>query len=217
MIKAMIFDLDGTICDTLDDITDAINVMLCAKRFPTLTRDDTLNNINNGAFELVRRSLPAEHRINNDLIRECLSMYSEAYSKCYDNKSKPYEGMTKVIQELKKRGLKLAVLSNKQDQFVNKIIAKIFPEGLFDLVIGDGHFPTKPDPKSANYICRAFGVLPQECAIIGDSHVDMQTAVNAGLMSVGVSWGYRPINVLIDNGAKIIIQKAEDLFDIIES
>ncbi len=217
MIKAAIFDLDGTICDTLDDITDGLNAMLKEKALPSLTRDDTLKNINNGAFELVRRSLPAEYRENTDFVKECLKVYSDAYSKCYDNKTYPFDEITEVIKKLKECGLKLAVLSNKQDEFVKKIISKIFPDGLFDIVLGDGPFSPKPDPASALYICKELGVLPKECAMIGDSHVDMQTGVNSGLMPIGVTWGYRTRDVLIDNGAKMIIEKVSELLNITEN
>ncbi len=217
MIKAVIFDLDGTICDTLDDIGDALNVMLAEKNLPTLTRADVLRNINNGAFELVRRSLPAEYHQNTEFIKDCLSMYSKAYAKCYDNKTYPFEGITNVIKSLKNKGIRLAVLSNKQDVFVQKIIEKIFPKNLFDIVLGDGPFPTKPNPESALYICKKFCVLPEECAMVGDSNVDMQTGINAGLVPVGVTWGYRSKDILIDNGAKIIVEKAKNLLEIVEN
>ncbi len=217
MIKAVIFDLDGTICDTLDDICDALNIMLLQKNFPTLTRTDVLEKINYGAFELVRRSLPNECQEDLEFIKDCLKIYSDAYSKCYDNKTYPFEGIIEVIQSLKARRLKLAVLSNKQDEFVKKIIDKIFPQGLFDLVLGDGPFPPKPKPESAHYVCRTLGALPEECAMVGDSHIDMQTGVNAGLLPVGVTWGYRSREVLIDNGAKIIVEKVQNLLEIAEN
>ncbi len=217
MIKAAIFDLDGTICDTLDDIGDALNIMLSKKSFPNLARNDVLENINNGAYELVRRSIIEKHRDDRDFVTECLSLYSDAYSKCYDNKTYAFEGIIDVLKQIKSRGIHLAVLSNKQNAFVKRIIEKLFPAELFEIILGEGPFPAKPDPTSALYICRELGILPEECAMIGDSHVDMQTGVNAGFLPVGVTWGYRSRDVLIDNGAKIIIDKVEDLLKITEN
>ena len=215
MIKAAIFDLDGTIADTLDDITDGINGMLCEYSFPILTRSDTLKNINYGAFELVKRSLPEKYRDNKDFIINALKVYEKYYAECYDNKTCVYQGIPQALKELSKAKIKLAILSNKQDLFVKNIISKLFPENLFDLVLGQGRFPPKPSSDAPLFICNELDSKPSETAFVGDSHVDMLTAKAASLHPVGVTWGYRSREVLIENGAEILISSPHELIKLL--
>ncbi len=215
MIKAAIFDLDGTIADTLDDITDGINGMLSEYSFPLLTRAEMLKNINYGAFELVRRSLPENYRDNSDFIKSALKVYEKYYAKCYDNKTYAYKGIPEALLKIANAEVKLAVLSNKQDLFVKNIINKLFPINLFEIVLGQERFPPKPSPEAPLYICGALGVSPLETAMIGDSHVDMLTAKASSLFPVGVTWGYRSRDVLIEYGAKELISSPSELTKII--
>ena len=214
MIKATVFDLDGTIADTIDDIADALNSMLKDQGFPTLTRAQALANINNGAFRLVRRSLPEKYRNDDDFIRKCLSVYESYYEKCYDNRTYPYDGIIEALSEFSKR-VPIAVLSNKQDLFVKNIVKKLFPSGMFSFVLGQGEFPPKPDPAAILYVCEKLGVKPEECALVGDSNVDMLTAKNSGVHAVGVTWGYRSREMLIEHGAELLIDEPSEFINIL--
>ena len=214
MIKLVIFDLDGTLADTLDDIGDGVNAMLCDFSFPTLTRKDINANINRGPRELIRLCLPAEMRENEEFISKALEIYKGYYNLCYCNKTALYPGIQEALSSLSDNGVKLAVLSNKQDDAVKVIVSHLLPEIPFEYVLGHAEFPTKPSPDAANYIMTSIGVLPSETAFVGDSHIDMQTAVNCGSHPVGVTWGYRSRDVLIENGARYLIDRPADLKNI---
>ena len=217
MLKAAIFDLDGTIADTLDDITESINLMLSELGFKPLSRVETLRNINHGAFELVRRSLPSEYSDDTTYIKKALSIYERYYSNCYNSKTYLYKDINSVIALLKEKRIKLAVLSNKQDIFVKNIIFKLFGENTFDIVLGQGRFPPKPSPESGNFICEQLSLSPNQIAMVGDSHVDMLTAKAVGFVPIGVTWGYRSREVLTENGALYLADKPHELYDIIFS
>lgn len=214
MIKLIIFDLDGTLADTLDDIGDAVNEMLTEYSFPTLTRADILANINRGARELIRLCLPEKARESEDFITEALNVYKGYYNLRYCNKTALYPGIREALSSLSESKAKLAVLSNKQDEAVKLIVAKLLPEIPFTCVLGQGQFPTKPSPDAVNYIMEVAGATPDETAFVGDSNIDMLTAKNSGTLAVGVTWGYRSREVLAESGAQHLIDKTEELVNI---
>ena len=161
-------------------------------------------------------------KITEELSREgvelekALALYEEEYSKCYAEKTYAYDGMNEALSLLKREtGVKLAVLSNKQDKFVKEIIKKLFPQDLFDVVSGLNKMPPKPDPTSILHIAKKLGVKPQNCFMVGDSDVDIRTAKNAGFTSIGVSWGYRDRSVLEETGADFVVSSPEELFQIL--
>lgn len=217
MFKAVIFDLDGTLADTIDDIGYSINQMLELHGFPKLTRKEHLANINNGAFQLVRRSLPENYRENEDFIRSCLAEYEHFYDAHHMCETVAYDGISDVLTILSKSEVKLAVLSNKQDGYVKDIISTLFPSIKFGAVYGMLDLPAKPDPSSALKIANELKVLPSEVAFVGDSHVDMMTAKNAGMYPIGVSWGYRDEQLLKENGACLICHNARELSEFIQA
>ena len=216
MKKAVIFDLDGTLADTIDDITEGLNGMLTEYGFDTITREQTLNNINNGAFELVRRSLPKEKQ-DDGFVSEAKRVYERYYSLCYCNQTHEYEGCTQALKSLQSNGVSLSVLSNKQDEFVKSIVDKLFPDVAFDFVIGQGQFPTKPDPSAVNFIIDNLHFSTSDVVLIGDSNVDMITAKNAKISSIGVSWGYRSPEILMENGSSFIVNSPYEIADVLNN
>lgn len=212
MIKAVIFDLDGTLADTMVDLQRAMNAMLRQCGWPERSREELTQFINKGARAFVARSMPegSWETMDDEAVTRSLEIYSEHYAKCYLEGTAAFPGVAEALDALRERGISLAVLSNKQDRFTKAIIEKLFP-GVFAEVWGQSDYPTKPDPAAALEIARRLGVEPAECAFVGDSDVDMKTAKNAGMRSVGVSWGYRDVDVLREAGAKAVVSNAAEL------
>lgn len=211
MIKAIIFDLDGTLCDTMNDLRTAMNAMLTRLGYKTRSRNDLIKFINNGAREFVRRSLPKDVQRVEFIVDSALGVYETEYAKCYCEKTKAYDGIKPLIADLKSRGYKIAVLSNKQDAFVKDIIDKVFGKGVFNVVMGQSSMPTKPDPTSTLFIAKQLGAKPDKCVFIGDSDVDMTTAKNAQMRSIGCAWGYREAQILEEAGATRIATEPEQI------
>ena len=199
MIKLLIFDLDGTLADTLDAITRALNITMEHFGFPTHSYEQARKMIGNGAKNLVRISCPEgtfEGEGGEARFEEIYKFYSATYDKTYLDTDHPYDGLYDVLEDLKRKCFTLAVLSNKPDHYTKDIVAQIFRDGLFSHVQGQTNMPVKPDPTAPHYIAKNFGVLPNECAFIGDSDVDVKTAKNSGMFSLAVSWGFRDKNIL---------------------
>jgi len=205
MIKAAIFDLDGTLADTMDDLRTAMNAMLRSFGLAERSREDLLKFINKGAYSFVKDALPDDMEKNEETVQRALKVYSEFYSKCYDEKTYPYEGIKDELIKLREAGIKLGVLSNKQDRFVKVIMEKLVDDALFSEIEGQLDLPAKPDPASALRMAEKMGVSPSECAFIGDSDADMETAMNAGMLPIAVSWGYRDADFLKKVGAERVI------------
>lgn len=216
--KAVIFDLDGTLADTLDDLQVAMNKMLVSYGWPERSRDELLSFINQGARRFVAQSMPegSYDDESDDSVTEALRIYSEKYAEAYCVHTAPYGNIKAELEKLKADGYKLAVLSNKQDAFVKVIVKNLFP-GIFEIAAGQSDLPTKPDPTAALFIADKLGVSPDKCIFVGDSDVDMKTGVNAGMYSLGVSWGYRSPDVLTAAGAKSLVREPGDLFTVISS
>ena len=211
--RAYIFDLDGTLCDTLPDLVSAMNSMLRRLNYPERSREELLSFINRGNRYFVWRSLPDGVAATPDdpAVDRAMAVNAEEYEKCYADKTREYAGMTETLKRLKSSGAKLGILTNKRDPFAKKIAAKLFPD-IFDTVRGniDGT-PAKPDPAPALEVAAALGVSAKECAFIGDSDIDMKTAVNSGMLPVGVLWGYRSMSCLASAGARLIVSTPADL------
>lgn len=212
MFKCAIFDLDGTLADTMDDLMTAMNSMLGSFGYPTRTREELTGFINKGARKFVWQSLPdgAASNPDDELVTMALRVYSDFYAECYADKTHPYENITDALAELKAAGVRLGVLSNKQDRFVKDIVYKLFP-GIFESVHGHLDLPEKPDPAAALFVASELGADPAECVFIGDSDIDMRTGLNAGMVPVGVTWGYRSRECLINAGAAFTVDTALEL------
>lgn len=215
MIKAIIFDLDGTVADTISAIREGVNLTMEQFGYPTHTDADIRRFINHGARELIRQALPEAVSTDPARVDEVLHVYHGMYDKTYTHTNLCYEGMVEAMCELKKK-YALAILSNKQDRMVKGLAAQLLPQGTVKVAQGqvDG-VPTKPDPTAVWQICRVLGAEPAECAFVGDSDVDMHTAINAGCLPVGVSWGYRSEDVLRKAGAQIIVHSPSELVKVI--
>lgn len=208
LIRAVIFDLDGTLLDTLADLAVAGNQALTGNGLLPQPTDDYRLLIGSGARNLMRQAaaaacgLPPE-QIADDLTEQLLKDFNQAYNQNWDDQTKPYFGILELLNSLQLAGIKMAVLSNKPDHFTQKIVSRYFPAGIFSQVAGKlDNWPIKPDPSLALEICRLLGVSPDQTAMIGDSGSDMMTACRAGMVPIGVLWGFRSADELNAGGAK---------------
>ena len=216
--KALIFDLDGTLTDSIWSIREAVNDVRAQLGKDGLDYDGVKAGINNGARRLVVVTVADEDRRDDDeYVDRLTEMYLEAYKKSYLHTTEPYEGMREAIEELKARGYRLGVLSNKPDGFVREIVEGMFGEGVFELLKGAHDGLVKPDPELTREAVRELGgVTAEECVFIGDSDVDVMTARNAGMTAVGVSWGYRGRAFLEECGCDAIVDHPSELTDVLE-
>ena len=208
-----IFDLDGTILNTLDDLADSLNYVLAQHGFPQHTADEVRMMVGNGILNLIKRALP-----NGTEQATVEAVYADfnAYYKLHSaDKTKPYDGITEMLEQLKARGVKLAVVSNKADYAVQDLCAKYFG-GIFDAVAGEKTgVPKKPAPDAVNNILAELGIERKNSVYIGDSDVDLQTAVNAEMDCIAVSWGFRDEKLLRENGARVIVSSPNEIVEII--
>ena len=212
-VKAIIFDLDGTLVNSLEDLADSINHCLGVLGVPVHNTEDYKMMIGTGSRELCRKALPPDRA---DLADKLLEMNLIRYAQhCFD-KTKPYPGIVEALDELIRQGLHLAVLSNKPDNFVKLITRRIFGPDRFEMIAGqrDG-LPTKPDPAGVLDILKRMQFTPDETLYIGDSGTDMTTALAAGTAAVGVSWGFRDRAELVAAGAHHIIDNPAQLLDLL--
>jgi phosphoglycolate phosphatase len=210
---AAIFDLDGTLLNTIDDLADAMNSALAACGLPQ--HPDVEKHkyfVGDGVLNYVLRALPPEKRSDRELIARVTKTYRAAYAKNYNVKTRPYDGIVPTIEAMRKAGIRCAVLSNKPDDATAATVAEFIGLEHFDLVRGAmENVPLKPDPSSALSIARDMGIAPKDFAYIGDTATDMQTAVAAGMYPIGALWGFRKADELVGAGAKVLIEKPADL------
>lgn len=217
MYKACIFDLDGTLTDTLESLTYSVNATLSELNLPAITSEQCKSFVGSGARYLIERALQASGDRNLVHIEEAMKIYGRIFKVNCTYKVAPYEGIVEMLQELKEAGVKLAVLSNKPHLQTVDVVAEFFDEDLFTHVQGQQEgVPRKPDPTAALLIAELMSVEPKECVYIGDSDVDMETGSAAGMETVGVTWGFRPKELLLEHGAKHIINHPKELISIVE-
>ncbi len=210
MIKAVIFDLDGTLVDSIKDIAISTNYALSKYGFPTHEFEKYNYFVGNGVPKLIERAIPKE-KLNEQSFNNVHKTFSEHYGQNYLANTVPYEGVIESLNNLKKAGVRLAVLSNKKDEYTQKIVAELFGN-IFDFVLGKSEeYPLKPNPESTFAAIKGFGVGREECAFLGDSGVDMETAVNSGCIPIGVTWGFRTEQELIESGAEYLIHNANNI------
>ena len=214
--RAALFDLDGTLLDTLEDISNAVNRVLAGKGFPTHELDVYRYFVGDGSAMLINRALPEEKR-TDDVIRGCLKQFLEDYGRNLNIKTKPFEGIPEMLDALKDRGLKMAILSNKPHELTKQCATKLLSNWNFDVVIGQRNgVPPKPDPAGALEVADRLNIPPADFLYVGDSGVDMKTAVASGMFPVGVLWGFRSMGELKDNGSLALVDHPSEILSFLD-
>ena len=206
--QAVLFDMDGTVLDTLDDLCDSINHSLAEFSLPQVSREHVRQCLGNGAAFLVSHSIPAGS--SPELEADVLAFYKPWYDAHCLIKTAPYEGILPMMQSLKEQGLRLAIISNKPDRAVQELSDAFFP-GLLELSVGESpSVRRKPAPEVLTASSQ-IGLSVDKCVYVGDSEVDLQTARNAGMDCISVTWGFRDEAQLIEAGASVLVRTPEEL------
>ncbi len=213
-MNAVLFDLDGTLLDTLQDIADACNAALGRHRFPPHPLDRYRYFIGDGVPALISRTVPPEHQ-TAETLASVAAAYREEYQRRWNATATPYPGIAELLDDLTRRGVPKAVLSNKPDDFTRRCVAELLPRWTFSIVLGaSAAFPPKPDPAGARHVARALHLPPEQFWYLGDTATDMRTAVAAGMFPVGVLWGFRPADELKTAGARQLISHPRELLEL---
>jgi len=217
-VQAVVFDLDGTLLDSLADIANAGNAVLAAHGFPVHPVDDYRVFVGDGVRRLVHRLVPPANQQNQELLNTVLREYVELYGRTWNVKSRLYDGIPELLAALVQRQIRLAVLSNKPHEATCRCVEYFLGQFPFTAVLGQqAERPPKPDPIGVREIQAQLGVAADTCCYLGDTGVDMQTARNAGMFAVGVTWGFRDIQELQDAGAQAIIHHPRELLALIDA
>ena len=214
--QAVLFDLDGTLLDTLEDLGNAMNRVLAKAGFWTHPLDTYRDFIGQGFVWLVTQALPPSER-NDSTIHHCIEALREEYGRMWNVRTRTYDGVGEMLDALADRGVRMAVLSNKPDDFTKRCVAELLSGWTFDLVLGqrDG-VPPKPDPAGALEVARELSLPPAAFLYLGDSAIDMKTAVAAGMFPVGVLWGFRPVEELEKGGAQALIREPMEILGLLD-
>lgn len=209
MYNTVIFDLDGTLLDTLDDLTNAVNYALTEMGMPSRTKEEVRRFVGNGARRLFELAVP--DGIENPLFEETLGKFNEYYGAHCNDCTKSYDGMTELLKWLKERGYALAIVSNKPD-FAVKELSRIYFDGLVETAVGEREgIARKPAPDTVLAALKELGRNKEEAVYVGDSEVDVATAANAGIPCISVLWGFRDRERLTLNGAENFAASPEDI------
>lgn len=216
MIKAVLFDLDGTLVNSLEDLAVSANFALQMYGYPTHETEKYKYFIGNGLLNLVEKTLPEENR-NKDTINKLFQTVWKYYSENYVVNTVAYDGIKELLTELKQKGYKLAVVTNKPHEMALNVVKALLGD-VFDIVCGKlENYPPKPDPTLTLKVIDELGVKPEECVFVGDSGMDAANAVNSGCLGIGVLWGFRTEEELRSNGADYIVNKPFEILEILKS
>lgn len=213
MKKAVIFDLDGTLLNTLDDLADSTNYALSKFGYPTRTIEEVRQFVGNGVAKLIERAIPEGK--NNPNFEKCLAIFKENYAQNMYNKTAPYNGIIEMLSNLKSKGIKIAVVSNKFDLAVKELCKKYF-EGFIDFAAGENEaqgIKKKPAPDTVISVLNEFNFAPEDAVYVGDSDVDIMTAKNSKMPCISVTWGFRDKKFLLENGATILINAPSEIYN----
>ena len=215
--EAVLFDLDGTLLDTLDDLGDSMNAVLASQGYPIHPIKSFTEFVGDGVENLVRRAVPPEVRADETRVAELVPLMRREYSGRWKAKTHPYEGIPRLLEQLSERGLRLAVLSNKPHPATVEVVDHFFPPGTFDIVLGARPgVPIKPDAGAALDVSRRLEIAPISFLYVGDTNTDMKTAVDAGMFAVGALWGFRSAAELQSSGARVLIGTPGELLSLID-
>lgn len=213
MKKTVIFDLDGTLLNTLDDLADSTNYALSRFGYPTRTIDEVRQFVGNGVAKLIERAIPEGK--NNPNFEKCLAIFKENYAQNMYNKTAPYNGIIEMLSNLKSKGIKIAVVSNKFDLAVKELCKKYF-EGFIDFAAGENEaqgIKKKPAPDTVISVLNEFNFASEDAVYVGDSDVDIMTAKNSKMPCISVTWGFRDEKFLLENGATILINAPSEIYN----
>ncbi|MCB1190154.1 MAG: HAD family hydrolase [Leptospiraceae bacterium] len=214
--KGIIFDLDGTLLDSITDIANAMNSVLGYFGYPKHPVSAYKLYVGDGVDILVKRALPQNKNIEKQIIEKCILAYRADYSKRWKENSKLYPGIPELMNIIQKIGIKTAILSNKPNDFTNQIVSNFMPQYKFEMVVGSqAEAPKKPDPTQALKIATHFNLSPSEIVFVGDTDTDMITARNAKMYPIGVLWGFRDASELKASGAKILLKEPRSFLEFI--
>ena len=209
--KAVIFDLDGTLIDSLADIATAVNRVLKTEAFPQQPLEAFRTLVGDGVLTLFKRAVPRESRDNEAILQRCVAQFKSEYEQCWHEQSHLYDGIAELLDNLNARNLPLGILSNKPHAFTVKCAEHFLAPWPFAMVLGQREgIAHKPHPAGALEIASAFHLEPAQCLYVGDSSVDMQTGVAAGMFPLGVAWGFRTREELEAHGAGLVIDHARE-------
>ncbi|WP_456385323.1 HAD family hydrolase [Desulfolithobacter sp.] len=213
--KAVIFDLDGTLLDTLDDLAKSGNRVLAAQGMPTHPRDSYRYFVGDGLETLIRRIVPEDRR-DKETIRRMIQEFRDVYSRNWNVLSRPYPGIDDMLEELRQQGLLLAVLSNKPDDFTRHCVRELLGSHSFVSVLGHRPgVPRKPAPDGALEIAATMGLAPEDILYLGDTATDMETALRAGMTPVGALWGFRTADELRQSGAAHLVHHPGEVVELV--
>lgn len=212
MKKLIIFDLDGTLLNTIGDLADAVDYVMRSRNLPEHTNAEYRQMVGGGIKRLVERALPEELSKNEAYVEECVAQFRRYYVDNIDRHTIPYDGIPELLHKLQDKGVMLAVASNKFQHGTDRLVAKFFSNIEFIAIEGNREgAPLKPDPEIIYTILRKAGVERSDAMMVGDSGIDIRTAIAAGIDSVGVSWGFRFAEELYDAGATTVVTTTEEL------
>lgn len=210
--KIIIFDLDGTLLNTIGDLADAVDYVMRSRNLPEHTNAEYRQMVGGGIKRLVERALPQELAQNEQYVEECVTQFRRYYVDNIDRYTIPYEGIPELLHKLQNDGVMLAVASNKFQHGTERLVAKFFGDIEFVAIEGNREgAPLKPDPEIIHNILRKAGVEHSDAIMVGDSGIDIRTAAAAGIDSIGVSWGFRFAEELYDAGATKVVTTTEEL------